>query len=208
MRDDFGSQAASTNATLFGNQTSCGSLAPEEMPRPSPYNTDGYRYTKGAFPSYRHLPGRTPHPRLHPQGHQFGKPETPPEPFDAANWRDSRHYLYGVDLYNFSYFWEAHEAWEALWKTTQRNDLPGLFLQGLIQVSAALLKRQQALGRGMRNLASRGLSKLRAVSEVQAVYCGVNLTDYLQRMDEIFAESDLEHWRADPRLRLTGISPG
>ncbi|MBI2821579.1 MAG: DUF309 domain-containing protein [Acidobacteria bacterium] len=177
------------------------------MPRTTAYNTDGYRYTNEPFPRYRHVPGKTPHPRMHPRGHQFEKPETSPEPFDPANWRDSRDYLYGVDLYNFSYFWEAHEAWEGLWKTTQRNDPPGLFLQGLIQISAALLKRKQGLRRGMGNLGGRGLAKLRAVSQIQPIYCGVNLKDYVQRMEQIFAESDLGHWPADPRLRLTGIEP-
>ncbi|HZR47351.1 MAG TPA: DUF309 domain-containing protein [Candidatus Manganitrophaceae bacterium] len=49
-------------------------------------------------------------------------------------------YLHGVDLFNRFYFWEAHEVWEALWKSHPPESDPALFVQGLINLSASLLK--------------------------------------------------------------------
>ena len=49
--------------------------------------------------------------------------------------------MYGVDLFNHRYWWEAHEAWEAIWLAAGRNSQAGCFIQGLIQLAAGQLKR-------------------------------------------------------------------
>ncbi|MDA2929586.1 DUF309 domain-containing protein [Acidobacteria bacterium AH-259-O06] len=175
-------------------------------PLPQPYDANGYRYTSKVFPPYRHLPGLTPHPQRHPKGHQYGKVEVPPEPFNPSSWRHSSDYLYGADLYNFVYYWEAHEAWEGIWKTTKRVDIPGIYLQGLIQISAALLKREQGIRRGMKSLARAGLGKLREVVFLHPFYCGLDLEDYVERMEMVFKEKNLSAWPVDPRIRLIGGS--
>ncbi|HYF63395.1 MAG TPA: DUF309 domain-containing protein [Herpetosiphonaceae bacterium] len=54
----------------------------------------------------------------------------------------------GVRLFNAGHFWHAHEEWEALWLRshgTQRR-----FVQGLIQVAAALVHWQRGNPRGLR----------------------------------------------------------
>jgi predicted metal-dependent hydrolase len=52
----------------------------------------------------------------------------------------------GIELYNQGLFWEAHEAWEAVWhrKTTRER----AFYQAMIHVAAAMLKidREQFVG--------------------------------------------------------------
>ena len=172
---------------------------------PKPYDESGYRYTTLAFPLYRHLPGVTPHPERDPKGHSFGKRQEAPTTFDPDRWRNNERYLYGVDLYNFAYYWEAHEAWEGLWKTTGRTDMPGTFLQGLIQVAAALLKREQREATGMQRLSKAGLNRLRRVADARPVYCGVDISEFSARLDEIFLANDASGWPADPRIRLEGI---
>ena len=173
------------------------------MPEPTPYDPSGPRYTTEPFPAYRHLPGATPHPRRHPHGHAFGQQERTAEPFDPARWRSSPCYLYGVDLYNFAYFWEAHEVWEAAWKTVEAGALPALFLQGLIQISAALLKREQRIRDGMESLGRRGFTRLQSVGSVSPAYCGIDLDEYLRRIEEIFNAGLATGWPADPRILLT-----
>ena len=56
-----------------------------------------------------------PHPRNDPDGHSYDEEEEYLPHFTAEEWRDCEHYLYGVDLFNQGYWWEAHEAWEAVW---------------------------------------------------------------------------------------------
>lgn len=173
----------------------------EEVSRPQPYAPDGHRYTSLALPPYRHLPGRTPHPQRDPRGHQYGQ-ESQPRPLDPGRWQDSTEYLFGVDLFNFAYFWEAHESWEGLWKMTGRRDTPGKFLQGLIQISAALLKREQGVERGMAKLAAEGLAKLSQVSRQHSFYCGIELPEFCGRIRRIVAAGSTPGWPADPRIHL------
>jgi hypothetical protein len=47
-----------------------------------------------------------------------------------------KQFLHGIELFNAQKFWEAHEAWEEVWK--ERIEDARIFLQGLIQAAAAL----------------------------------------------------------------------
>ena len=73
------------------------------------------RYSARPFPPYRFIPGNNPHPRRHPQGHSFGCPEPSPEPYRPEDWCQSEDYRFGIDLYNFAYWWECHEVFEGFW---------------------------------------------------------------------------------------------
>jgi len=117
------------------------------------------RYSDLPFPPYRFVPGKHPHPTAHPQGHSYLAPgeSEPRAPFvPPEQWYASEAYLFGCDLYNHGYWWEAHEAWEGLWRSVPRGTLQRHFLQGLIQLSACHLKR--LLGH------AEGVSRLRATS--------------------------------------------
>ena len=50
-------------------------------------------------------------------------------------------YLYGVDLFNHHFYYEAHEVWEELWHEVGHKTEQGLFLKALIQIAGAKLKR-------------------------------------------------------------------
>ena len=104
-------------------------------------------------------------------------------------WQQNEDYLYGVDLYNFAYWWEAHEAWEGLWH--QAEDTYRLFLQGLIQVSASLIKYHMRMLRPLRTLSTAGRDKLRQVvaecNDVEGNYMGLNLPAFLDTADAFFA---------------------
>jgi len=93
-----------------------------------------------------------PHPVIDPKGHSFQKEEEKPGYLPPEKWMSNDHYLFGVDLFNHGYWWEAHEAWETIWLTTQKTDLEGQYLQGLIQFSAALLKLFGGSKKGFDNL--------------------------------------------------------
>jgi hypothetical protein len=74
---------------------------------------------------------------------------------EGAFWR-------GAALFDLGEYFEAHEAWEARWLTTE---LAGerLFLQGLIQVAAAFHKLFVSRSKeSAERLLTRGLTKLDA----------------------------------------------
>ncbi len=159
--------------------------------QPHPFDANWPRYCpQEDFPPYRHIPGVTPHPIRDPRGHSYGIEETsddiglPPE-----LWEQNETYLYGVDLYNFAYWWEAHEAWEGLWH--EAEDTYRLFLQGLIQVSASLIKYHMRMLRPLRTLSTAGRNKLRQVvkesGEAAHNYMGINLPAFLETADTFFA---------------------
>lgn len=96
-------------------------------------------------------------------------------------------FLYGVDLFNYGYWWEAHAAWERLWKAAPAADLAAVFLQGLIQLSAALVKWRAGATRGAARLGGKGLEKLgRVAAELgrdgESRYLGVDVARFSEEM--------------------------
>lgn len=49
-------------------------------------------------------------------------------------------FLWGLDLFNHGYYWEAHEAWEGLWQVADRGAPLRILFKGLILLSAAGVK--------------------------------------------------------------------
>jgi hypothetical protein len=93
------------------------------------------------LPSYRFVPGLYPHPIRDPDGHSHRSIRAQVHPFwKPEEWPGLERYLHGVDLFNRFYFWEAHEVWEALWKSHPPASDPAQFIQGLINLSASFLK--------------------------------------------------------------------
>ena len=152
-------------------------------PRPSP------RYSPRPFPAYRYVPGLTPHPTRDPHGHSYQPHPTLNRhaPWDPADWRGIDDWLYGVDLFNHFYFWEAHEAWEGLWAASPRQTPVALMLQGLIQIAAALLKAHLAVTTGAHILSEEGLAKLRRVAAAQPRLLGLELSTTIADFSVYFA---------------------
>ena len=102
------------------------------------------------FPPYAYLPGRNPHPTRDAGGHSFGRPPDEPDAPDPERWQACDDYLYGIDLFNHGYYWEAHEAWEGLWHACDRRGVTATYLQALINFAAAGLKVRWGNVRGIR----------------------------------------------------------
>jgi hypothetical protein len=121
------------------------------------------------------MPGQSPHPRRDPRGHSYGLPEPTPPAFAPDQWHRCEWYLYGVDLYNFSYWWECHEAFEGLWHAVGHKTPTGQFLQALIQVAAANLKRFLGKPVSAATLSRSGLARLRGIPPM---YMGVDVAAF------------------------------
>ncbi len=108
---------------------------------PSPADPAWPRYSSRPFPAYRFVPGSNPHPRRNPQGHSFECPELSPTSCKPEEWSQSEDYRFGIDLYNFAYWWECHEVFEGFWHAVGRKTEQRRLFQALIQLAAANLKR-------------------------------------------------------------------
>lgn len=137
------------------------------------------RYTTGALPPYRHRPGTTPHPVRDRTGHSYGR-KSEALSVDEASWRENTTYLLAIDLFNEGYYWEAHEELEAYWVGAGRNTRIGLFLQGIIQAAAALLKLEVGKPAAAASLAAAATAKLRANAEPVLGLDGPRLADALE----------------------------
>ena len=141
------------------------------------------------LPPYRFVPGFHPHPSADPAGHSWGHPEPQVEALPPAAWARNEEYLFGVDLFNRRYYWEAHEAWEAVWHTCDKARAQGLFLQGLIQLSAALLRWHMGSEAGARKLYGAALQKLEVARRESPVsYMGLPLATWLAEVERCFAQ--------------------
>jgi hypothetical protein len=115
------------------------------------------------LPPYAFVPGRAPHPTSDPAGHSFGKAHAPPEPLDPGRWSASKPYLYGIDLFNAGYYWEAHEQLEGLWRAAGRKGPVADFLKALIKLAAAGVKHREGKPAGVRSHAARAAELLRGL---------------------------------------------
>lgn len=107
------------------------------------------------FPPYAYVPGQGPHPVRDPAGHSHGDANPAVSAVDPAAWRDCPVFLYGVDLFNHGYFWEAHESWEALWHAYPAESEAAKLLQALIKLAAANVKRREGRPRGVERHAGK-----------------------------------------------------
>lgn len=154
------------------------------------------------FPTYAYLPGRDPHPTRDPRGHSYG-PKSERFPYlPADRWRENEEYLFGVDLYNHGFLWEAHEAWENLWHPAKHDAEQAGFLQGLIQCTAASLKIPMEQPRGLEKLAEMGTGRLETVAKGGKPYfMGLDVPAFVRDF-RAFAASAPTSTEERPRIEL------
>jgi hypothetical protein len=146
-----------------------------------------YRYTDRPFPSYRFVPGQAPHPIRDRSGHSYNKPPVQLAPFDPNDWYACEEYLYGIDLFNHGYWWEAHEALEAVWAAAGRRTETGLFIQGLIQIAAAHLKWFQGFHDVARHMAMAGVEK---TQHINGIFLGVEVAAFRDAVKSYFSDGN------------------
>jgi predicted metal-dependent hydrolase len=93
----------------------------------------------------------------------------------AADLDPREAWLYGVDLFNTRYFWEAHEAWEKVWQTVPDGSRGREVVKGLIQIAAGLLKLHLGNEAAARRLAARGAERIEAAAAHHGTFRGLRL---------------------------------
>lgn len=102
------------------------------------------------------------------------------------DWKSSESYRFGIDLFNAGYWWECHEELEGLWHAVGHETPIGQFLQGIIQIAAALLQESLGSRETAAALAGKGLEKL-------------------DQCDREFLGVDVPRFSADVRRHFEGI---
>lgn len=176
---------------------------------PTPPSPGVPRRSTWPFPPYRFVPGLNPRPSTvntppepqpsAPEPRPLGsgsrqkrpQPQWSPAESEArlfpTRWHDCPHYLFGVDLYNFAYWWEAHEAWEDIWRELPPADPCRALLQCFIQVSAAHLKRHLGVQRGVHELLSRAQRNFNAAAAAPPHTGGIDRLAWWTAVQRYFA---------------------
>ncbi len=138
------------------------------------------------MPPYRHRPGRTAMPEDGP-AHEMASGA--PQRLDADSWQTNEAYLFGFVLYRSGYFWEAHEVWEAVWKSCTPNSRERRLLQALIQMANAELKRELGLEAAAARIRDHAAGLLRntlapsAAAEPDTMLLGVCVAGLLRNIE-------------------------
>jgi hypothetical protein len=144
------------------------------------------------FPPYSYVNGRSPHPIRDPAGHSFGIIPAPCPMPDPNRWQDCRPYLYGLDLFNHGYYWEAHEIWERIWHAAGRTGPVGSFIKGLIKLAAAGVKSREGRPAGVRSHARRAAELFSRVANQlrseQSSYFGLSLPRLIELANDAARE--------------------
>ncbi|HXH85173.1 DUF309 domain-containing protein [Petrachloros mirabilis] len=111
-------------------------------------------------------------------------------------WPQCDNYLYGIDLYNYAYWWECHEVFEGLWHEAGRHTEQGNFFQALIQLAAANLKVFMGSHRAARNLQRSGFLRLQRLPES---YMGIDIA----RLTEELRQGMICWRERAPSIRLS-----
>ena len=124
------------------------------------------------FPPYRFIPGFHERPK---EGH--------------VTWADP--FAAGVDLYHQGYLWEAHEAWEAVYREVSGDERERV--QGLIQLAAALIKVHVGNEAGVQKLYAKSRARLDGLEP-----------ELVAAMDAFFGREPRD-WTRAPRVGLISL---
>ena len=136
-----------------------------------------------ALPPYTYTPGVTPHPIRDPAGHSHGFPAHDVV-VDAASVDRCCEFRRGIELFQHGFYWEAHEAWEAVWHALARTGPAADFLKGLIKLAAAGVKAREGNSDGVQRHARRAvelLSSAKRLSPDIAVFTDDRLVPLVER---------------------------
>ena len=130
--------------------------------------------------------------------HPSPLPGTP----DPRKWRECRWYLFGLDLFNHGYYWEAHEAWEALWHACGRYGELADFFKGLIQLAVAGVKVRERRPEGVRAHAKRAAELFQSIATTLSgggVCMGLRLNELIATARQIGAQPpEPQHQKCPP----------
>ena len=146
------------------------------------------------LPPYSYVPGVNEHPISSPNGHGVVFRETTFISLSDESWCECQPYLYGLDLFDAGFYWEAHETWEHAWIDVGRRGMTADFLKGLIKLCAAGVKFRERKSTGVERHLARCRELLGGIRQQweKATFCGVRLGELDHLLEGPFAPVDVE----------------
>lgn len=141
------------------------------------------------LPDYRYIPGKGMKDE-----HRQDLPHFKAQKLNSKNWTSHEAYLYGIDLFNHAFLFEAHEVWEELWFVCGTQSQEGQFLKSLIQLAAAQLKLNLQQSRPAERLMETAKKILEKISSEQSetLYLGLSLTSLIEELKQNRLPSQLK----------------
>ncbi len=172
---------------------------PAELPPPP---AGRRRLCADRLPPYRYVPGLHPHP-LRPGGHAVHAERAPLDV--TAPWWQWEAWWEGLDRFDQHYLWEAHEAWEVLWRALPREDARRGLVQGMIELAASLLVTHLGRDGSAAMLLDRATARLgQARVGLGARTLGVDLDALLRAVEAWRAGGDWPSSCARRPIRVVG----
>ncbi|HJR52786.1 MAG TPA: DUF309 domain-containing protein [Gemmatimonadota bacterium] len=112
-----------------------------------------------------------------------------PGTWRVEDWRQLEEWLWAVDLFNEGYWWESHEALEALWHAAGKTTAPARYVQSLVHLSAACLNRRRGHLAASARQAARAVRGLRAARDEGGILMGIDIERLIRDVERSF-ESD------------------
>lgn len=144
------------------------------------------------LPPYSYVTGKSPHPVRDPQGHSHSAQALQITDVNIREWRTCEPYLWGIDLFNNGYYWEAHETWEAVWHAAQRRGIVADFCKALIKLAAAGVKAREGRPNGVQRHAQRAKQLFASVAEhlgpQNSSFMGLPLNSLIQSAQRLIDE--------------------
>lgn len=91
------------------------------------------------LPAYAHVPGKN---ERHPDAYFETITSAVSKELTIQELSQSVAFLFGFELFESEYYWEAHEVWEAVWLALPKGCDERRFVQALIQTANGYLKRR------------------------------------------------------------------
>ena len=103
-----------------------------------------------------------------------------------VEWGTDPAAMFAADLFDHRYFWEAHEAWEAMWHECPKPSVDRDVLQSLIQTAAALLQFHLGAHRSAALLLDRARKRMERIN--LSHHQGIDIDGLFQDTEEFFLD--------------------
>ncbi len=131
---------------------------------------------------------------------QFRKPSNPDFVVEVKDLIESPRFKEGVRLFNSGYYWEAHEAWEDVWRQHEAD--VKIFAQAFVQMAAAYSFVRLGKVSSAFYLFGKSIDKF---EQFEHENCIVRIVPLLEAMRMTLSTLEQTHANGNVPIRISGV---